>query len=427
MNFQLLSKKTSYRWTIGLILAAIGITGGTVFYGVSQSLQTSKQSETTEIPTIQQVTALGRLEPEGEVLRVSTPTTLSNDRIAQLLVKRGDRVEANQTIAILDSRDRLQSALLEAQKQVTVAQAGLAKVKAGAKSGEIIAQQAQIARLQAELLTQVEAQKATIARLDAQQRTEIAAQKATIARSQAEVNNAQVEYQRYENLFQEGATSASTRDSKRLTLQTAQQQLAEAQANLKRIQTTSQQQLLEAQANLKRFQTTGEAQVKEAKATLNRIAEVRPVDVEEAQAQVEQAKAAAKQAQDNLEQAYIRAPMAGRILEIYAKPGEAVSSSGIVNLGQTDQMQVVAEVYQTDIGKINQGQQATITSESFPGEVHGTVRLVGLEVTQQEVTSNEPGENLDRRIVKVRIRLNPEDSKRVQDLTNLQVQVAIKI
>lgn len=427
MNFQLLSKKSSNRWTIWLILAATAMTGGTVFYGVSQSLQTSKQPETTEIPTIQQVTALGRLEPEGEVLRVSTPTTLSNDRIAQLLVKRGDRVEANQTIAILDSRDRLQSALLEAQKDVTVTQAKLAQVKAGAKSGEIIAQQAQIARLQAELGTQVEAQKAAIARIQAQQKTEIAAQKATIARVQAEVNNAQVEYQRNASLFKEGAISASVRDSKRLTLQTAQQQLAEAQANLNRIQTTSQQELAEAQANFKRIQTTGEEQVKEAKATLNKIAEVRPVDVEVAQAEVDKAVAAAKQAQNNLEQAYIRAPMAGRILEIYAKPGEAVSSSGIVDLGQTDQMQVVAEVYQTDIGKIREGQQATITSESFPGEVRGTVRLVGLEVTQQEVNSSEPGENLDRRIVKVRIRVNPEDSKRVKDLTNLQVQVAIKI
>jgi len=29
-------------------------------------------------------------------------------------------------------------------------------------------------------------------------------------------------------------------------------------------------------------------------------------------------------------------------------------------------MQVVAEVYQTDIGKVREGQQAIITSESFP-------------------------------------------------------------
>jgi HlyD family secretion protein len=48
-------------------------------------------------------------------------------------------------------------------------------------------------------------------------------------------------------------------------------------------------------------------------------------------------------------------------------------------------------------------------------------------VTQQQVSSGTPGENLDRRIVEVRIRLNPEGSQKVSALTNLQVQVAIQL
>lgn len=125
--------------------------------------------------------------------------------------------------------------------------------------------------------------------------------------------------------------------------------------------------------------------------------------------------------------AYIRAPKSGRILEIYAKAGEVVGASGIADLGQTDQMEVVAEVYQTDIGKIRTGQQAIVTSESFTGEIRGAVSLVGIIVTPQEVTSGQPGENLERRVVEVRIRLNPESSQRVANLTNLQVQAAIQI
>jgi hypothetical protein len=109
------------------------------------------------------------------------------------------------------------------------------------------------------------------------------------------------------------------------------------------------------------------------------------------------------------------------------KVGETVGDNGIVELGQTDQMQVVAEVYQTDIANVRQGQQATITGESFVGEVRGSVDQIGLQVSQQEVVSGTPGENLDRRIVEVRIHLTPEDSKRVAKLTNLQVQVAIKL
>lgn len=340
---------------------------------------------------VQQITALGRLEPISEVVRLSTPVSLNNDRMAQLLVQRGDRVKAGQAIGVLASRDRIQATLLEAQKQVKVAQANLAQIQAGAKQGEIEAQQAEIARLAAE------------------RQGNIASQTATVNRLASELWNAETEYNRYQSLFQEGAISASQRDSKRLTFETAQRNLQEAEAVLNRTRTTTLQEL------------------KQARATLNQIAEVRPVDVQVAQAEVERAIAAVKQAEANLAEAYIRSLIAGHVLEINTKVGETVGDNGIVELGQTDQMQVVAEVYQTDIANVRQGQQATITGKSFVGEVRGSVDQIGLQVSQQEVVSGTPGENLDRRIVKVRIHLTPEDSKRVAKLTNLQVQVAIKL
>lgn len=42
-------------------------------------------------PVAEPITALGRLEPGSEVVQVAAPTALNNDRISQLLVKRGDR------------------------------------------------------------------------------------------------------------------------------------------------------------------------------------------------------------------------------------------------------------------------------------------------------------------------------------------------
>ena len=92
------------------------------------------------------VTALGRLEPRGEVIKVSASGAAEGNRIDRLLVKEGDRVKTGQVIAILDSRDRQQAALDQAEEQVRVAEANLAKVKAGAKNGEIQAQKATIAR-----------------------------------------------------------------------------------------------------------------------------------------------------------------------------------------------------------------------------------------------------------------------------------------
>jgi len=306
-------------------------------------------------------------------------------------VQEGEQVQAGQVIAILNAHDRLQDELRQAQEQVQVAQARLAQVQAGAKAGEIQAQQATIARLQAQL------------------RGDITAQSAAIARWQAEVRTAQAEYDRFEELYQQGASSASSLDSKRLTLETAQAQLKEATANQDRTAETLQ------------------AQLQEARATLSQVAEVRPVDVEAARTEVQTALSAAQRAETALEEAYLRAPIPGQILKIHTRPGEKMGDSGIAELGQTNRMMAVAEVYQTDIGKIQVGQAATITGQAFPDPLRGTVVQIGRQVSRQNVFSNEPGENLDRRVVEVKIQLTPEDSQHVAGLTNLQVQVGIQI
>lgn len=386
---QFISKPSNKRF-IGLFVSATAITGAIAFYAVYQTQQQTPQPVAT-VPPVRLVTALGRLEPSSEVIRISAPLNLNDDRVAKLLVKEGDAVKAGQVVAILDSRLRLQDALQQAKEQVRVASSRLAQVKAGAKTGEIQAQQATIIRLKAEL------------------KQGIAAQNATIARWESEVRNAKSEYNRFEQLYRSGAISASSLDSKRLSAETAAAQLKEAIAAQNRLKET----LI--------------AQINEAQATLNRIAEVRPTDVKAAQTEVDNATAVLKQAQTDLQQTYIKAPIAGQILKIHTQIGEKISDSGIADFGQTSQMLAVAEVYQTDINKVRLGQQATITSQAFSGELRGKVSQIGLQVNRQNVFSDRPGENMDRRIIEVKIRLNPEDSKRVASLTNLQVQTAIQL
>ena len=424
---QILSKPSNR--LIGIVAVATVMTGTIAFYGISQisSFSPSKTPVIEAPPVIKKVTALGRLEPQGEVINLSAPLNLDGDRIATVLVKEGDKVKAGDGIAILDSQKRLQDAVLQATQQVRMVEAKLAQVKAGAKTGQIEAQKATIARLQSERTNQIEAQKASIRRLQAEKTTEIAAQKASIRRLEAEVNNANAEYQRYQKLFSEGAISTSLRDSKRLTLQTAKQQLSEAQANLNRIQASRQQQLSEAQANLNQIQSSGSEQIREAEATLNQISEIRPVDVRVVQTELDNAKTTLKQAQTNLEEAYIRAPITGQILKIHSREGEQIASEGIAELGKTQQMMVVAEVYQSDIDKVKLGQKALISGQAFSGKLHGEVAQIGLQINRQNVFSNQPGENLDRRVIDVKIRLNPEDSDRVTSLTNLQVQTEIEL
>lgn len=382
--------KSPKTWLTRFLVTTMTFTGFLILWPILQvESNTVSPIEQTE-PVFKRITALGRLQPKTEVINLFAPIALDSDRVAQLLVKRGDWVESGQIVAILSSQNSLQANLEEAQQAVKVAQARLAQIKAGAKSGEIEAQKAKIMQLEADLQGQ------------------IAIQKSEITRWQSEVRTAKAEYERHLSLHEKGAITTSQLDNKRLAWETAQAQLTAVLSTKNRIVTTLK------------------AEIAAAKATLNQIAEVRLIDVNVAEAEVEQAIAKAKKAQIQLDQASIRAPIAGQILKIHSYPGEIINEQdGIVELGQTKQMMVVAEVYQTDISQVRLGKTALITSNALSTKLRGIVSEIDLQVSQQNTFSNQPGENLDRRVVEVKISLTPEDSQKVSGLTNLQVETAI--
>jgi HlyD family secretion protein len=412
------------------MLAATAIPLGIVIYRVSHFGQMGKTSVNESkpiVPIAEIVTALGRLEPETEVIKLSAPLALDGDRIVEVLVKEGANVKVGQVIAILQSRDLLKNAVIQITKQVEVAKAKLAQIKAGAKLGEIQEQSAIVDRVKAQYTGDKQAQAENIARISAQWEGDRIAQTATINKLTAELKNAESEYQRYQQLFSEGAISNSVIDSKRLNVETAKQTLSESQAILKRINTTANKQLSEAKIALNRINNTSNKEISETQGKLNSIAEIRPVDVALAITEIESAIANLQRAKTELQAAYIRAPMTGQIIKIHTRVGEKIGDQGIADFAQTNTMMAVAEVYQTDISKIKLGQKAIITSQGFTGELKGVVQQIGLQVKRQNVFSDQPGENLDSRIIEVKIRLNPEDSKKVSGLTNLQVQTAIKL
>ncbi|MBW4624515.1 MAG: biotin/lipoyl-binding protein [Brasilonema octagenarum HA4186-MV1] len=421
--------KPTFRLPILLIILAIITSGGISVYTVQRFQNEAKAAKQQAAPVVKvtTVTALGRLEPNGEIIKLSAPASAEGSRVEQLLVREGTKVKQGQLVAILDSRDRLSAAVAEAQEQVRVAQANLAQTKAGAKKGEIDAQKAAIARLQAQQDTEVLAQQATIARLEAEKNTQIEAQKATIAELQAQLNNALAEYRRYQTLYQQGAISTSFQDTKRLSLTTAQQKIVEAQANLKRIDSSGEQQLAEARANLKRIQTSRDQELLEGRATLAKIAEVRSVDVAAAQAQINQAIAAVKKAEANLRQAFVRSPQEGEVFKIHSRPGELVSNDGIVEMGQNAQMYAVAEVYQSDINKVRLGQRVRLLSDSVAGELSGIVDRIDSQVLRQNVINSDPTSNIDSRIVEVHVRLDQPSTLKAAKFSNLQVKAVISL
>ena len=419
---------------IPISIGVLALLGGTTIYGIYAVNSNTAQQKvdeliTTETFELKAVTALGRIEPEGEAIQLSPSPDLGGTKINQLLVREGDRVAKGQKIAILDNNARSQADLELAKQDVKVAEANLAIVKAGAKSGEIKAQEATVKRIQAELRGEIIANEALIARLEAQLRTETAEKQATIERLEAELAKAESDLRRYTKLEADGVISESELESRSLNVDTAAKRLVEAQAGYNRTLDTLAQQIKEAKAISQQEIDTLEEQITEAEATLDRIAEVREVDVLKAQAEVDRAIAALKKAEEDLALTYVTAPTDGQIMTIHTYPGEIVGDDGVVEFGQTNQMIVVAEVYESDINRVQMGQKATILSETgaFDQELTGTVSHIGLKIGKQDVLDNDPAADVDSRVVEVEIRLDSASSDRVSALTNSKALVKIEV
>ncbi|MEO0533353.1 MAG: HlyD family efflux transporter periplasmic adaptor subunit [Cyanobacteria bacterium P01_A01_bin.123] len=379
------------RWFISFGFACVLLVGGIVYISRNQPEELPADS-LIPIPVPTTVNALGRLEPADGIIQVSASSNQAvADRVAELRVSEGDQVQAGQVIAVLDSRDRLQAALAEADQQVKLAEAR-AQVQSSSGAEEIVARRAVVTRLEAQLAGEVQSQQAVIARLE------------------AEVQNVRVDVQRSRLLFVEGAISEDQLDTQLLALETAQEELNE--------QTARTNQSVQ----------TLEAQIREAQAILDQTIAVQPNDVAVVRAEVEQAKANVNRLQAELETAFIRAPIDAQVLEVQTRAGETISDEGIVELGDTAQMVIVAEVFESDINQVRQGQRAVASSPTgvFAETLTGSVEDVGLKVATRDVLDTTPTAATDARIIEVRIRLDERSTRIAAGLTNLQVNVEIE-
>jgi HlyD family secretion protein len=245
---------------------------------------------------------------------------------------------------------------------------------------------------------------------------------------QTELDNEEREFRRYQQLGRDGAISDSTLDSRRLAWETAREKLQEARANLQKTLATLTEEIRETRAESKKDIDSLQEQIQEARAELDRIAEIRDVDLEKARREVERAIANLEHVREDWQMSQVRAPFRGQVLKIHSFPGEkADSEQGIMDLGRTDRMAVIAEIYESDIAKVNQGQRAEIVSEnaSFPNKIYGSVTQVGLEIGKRDVLETDPAADVDVRVVEVKILLDPESSRVVAGLTNAKVIVEI--
>ena len=248
------------------------------------------------------VSALGRLEPAGDVRKLAAPMSGlgGSPRVAALLVQEGDRVRRGDLLASFDSRPGL------------LADQALVQTKISNKLLEL------------QLLER--------------------------------------DTRRYRRLAKSGATPSADLDNREIKLISLRGDLAQARVQLRKVQS-------------------------------------------------------------DLVQSELRAPMNATVLRILARPGERPGESGILELGNTDQMEAVAEVYESDISRVRVGQPATLISENGGLTTTLKARVVRItpQVRQRQVVSTNPTGDADARVVEVRLALDPSDLARVRQLAGLKV------
>lgn len=145
--------------------------------------------------------------------------------------------------------------------------------------------------------------------------------------------------------------------------------------------------------------------------------------VREAEARLAVARADHRLEIARLEGQIVRAPMAGKVLSIQTYPGEAVGGEGILDLADTRNMMILAEVYETDIVHVRVGMQARIRTAVLEGEVTGEVVEIHNRVEAGRIFSLDPLVHTDRRTVMVRIR--PDAPEPLAPFNNAQVTVIL--
>lgn len=284
------------------------------------------------------------------------------------------------------------------QAQCQAAQAQVEAAQTGVDAAQAQAAQAQVQQAQA--ITQAQA---GVNQAQASLKAAQDALAATLAQNQGSINTAQAQVDQDTVALKAAQQTAQTNAAHNAqTLASAQAQVHQAQAALQQAQdglatTAAQNASNVAQARVAVEQA--QAQLRTAQQDYN-VAAAPPTqaDLDSARAQVQSAQVAVQQAQENLDAASLRAPIDATVSQVNGSVGQFVtggtstsgtstnsstSSNAFIVLNDLQSLQVVAQVNEADMARLQIGDPVQFTINAFPGQT-----FTGTVVTIQPLGTN---------------------------------------
>ncbi len=325
--------------TIGLVLVLLLLGPFFMFVSWSRSrrpvIENSHAQEESKEAEDVVFAAPGRVEGSSEVINLGAGM---DGLIRELRVREGQEVQAGQVLAVIDRGD-LRSELNEARANAESARQARLRLIRGSRS---------------------------------EQRSEA---EAGVNALEATVRQAQLRFDRYDNLFRQGVVSTDQRDE-------AKKNLAVAEAGLR--------------AAVKHSEFVNASPL--------------PEEVEQADAAVTAADERVRALSERLEKTLVRAPISGTVLKTLMRPGETFSTftpQAILTLADISIKRVRAEVDEADIARVYVHQRVRVQGDSVAkNKLMGTVVRIGSQMGRKKIRVDEPAERSDRDVLEVMIDLD---------------------
>ena len=119
----------------------------------------------------------------------------------------------------------------------------------------------------------------------------------------------------------------------------------------------------------------------------------------------------------------LRSPIDGFILAINTRVGERPKKDGILDIGSSQKMEALIEVYESDIDRVFISQNVELSSENggFQKNLKGKVIRISPQVKQRKVLSTDPTGDADSRIIEVLVKLDQDSIDIVQNYAGMKV------
>ena len=119
----------------------------------------------------------------------------------------------------------------------------------------------------------------------------------------------------------------------------------------------------------------------------------------------------------------LRSPIDGFILGINTRVGERPNNEGILDIGSSQNMEALIEVYESDIDRVFISQNVELSSENggFQRTLKGKVIRISPQVKQRKVLSTDPTGDADSRIIEVLVKLDKASIDIVQNYAGMKV------